>query len=203
MSQFDTHVPCLGHISSEEILDISWIHDSDFDGKSILDYGCGFSDLLFQIWEYSTPKRLVWIDPIFQSDESIRRAHADTRKHIESLLKNFASIPDTRNKLKERQEVLRTFDTQTGNVAFYPDMLQLDSWTFDYIFISYVFAHIHEFLSSVRIAQEISRVKSETGKIIIIDDYNVLRDLQMWARVFVSGEIERITQSWSVSRLII
>lgn len=189
---------CIWHFSPTEILDASKLELKDFDDSSILDVGCGFSDLLSFIWENSTPQRLVGVDPIFSTPIILESARRNTLSYVCDLMKSYVGTAWTQDKLAMRKEVLENFSPKKNNIEYYSNISKLETESFDYIFINFVLAHIREFQARIDLVQNMRKYKIQIWKIIVIDVGYVLHDI---AKHIWNVDIHNVNRSVSCVRI--
>ncbi|MBX9809932.1 hypothetical protein K2X92_06080 [Candidatus Gracilibacteria bacterium] len=145
-----------------------------FYGKTLLDVGAGFSDLLHHISEYSEPARMIAVDPIYGGQEA--SATAFTLQSIEGFIADILSDPILRRdqtlihmrEVMERQkQVIMDYAYQANAIERYGEIPP--SVGANYAFLINVFYAVE----NPRILLErVDRALSRDGEIIIIDYTN-------------------------------
>ena len=189
---------CIWHFSAEEVITASGLEYSNFEGASVLDMGCGFSDLLPFIWEHSSPERLVGIDPIFSSPESFQKAQDDTRAYIDELIQSYLFLPKTIDKLQIRRNALEKFSFTQSKVEYQADTSNLEQGSFDYIFLNFVLAHIIDLQVKAKLLSNLRAFKKKVWTLIIIDGGHIVDSVQAWN---LKGSTRRISRAVSCLKI--
>lgn len=202
---------CLWHLSSWEILQYCWFYlqtDADwvssipdFSGKYIVDFACGFSDLLYTISQVSQPTSLTGVDIIFENQLKVLQAEKDLHEHISIFRSTFIrqlqsweqKAHQTIVKLKERLSVLLRFP-HAWWIDYRSSLEQEHEWKIDIMFINFL---LYRFDSPELFLRDLKKFLSPTGKIIVVDFWILRRNISpeilkpiSIQKGFFSGEIK-------------
>ena len=175
------NIPCIWHLSAEEIIASAWMRYTDFEWKKILDVGCWVSELLSKIWANSQPQRLVWIDPIFKNSASMELGIKQTKSFVLKLMQLPYISDYARTQLSSHKQEIDNFWLNNQGIEYYSNILLAWQWKFDYVFVSFVFRHLPDILKA-RLAEEILFMKAQGGVIYIADGLPVLNRVQGMVR---------------------
>ena len=161
------HIISLGHLNSQEILHLSWMQENmnAFNDKVVVDFWCGFSNVLWQILDLSYPKKLVWVDVIFENEETYVQGKQCTQEELRVLETACLWIPDTVRKIIEKRYMLDNFE-------FHPEIDYHASMPFylkekvDYLFVNFL---LYKIQNKQWFISELQTYLNERGKIIITD----------------------------------
>ena len=172
-------IPCIWHLSPEEIISATSLDADNFRWKSILDIASGFGGLLTHIQDITKSEcaSLVWIDPVYWDVASIHQWINNTRSYLEKLIKDFAFSTGTVSKLRDRIQALDNFDMQQQRIRYLAAMRSIGQEKFDYIFISFLFSHLSDQCLWQVLQDALFRKKKE-GEIFIIDSLDTVKRVQ-------------------------
>lgn len=173
---------CIGHLEPEQLLDIvglqprikkDKLYIPELRNKIIVDFGAWVSDFASHILNVSTPKRIVTVDTMYETEESFTIFLNETRLHMERILEDLDKEPesptkDYKQQIRHRQMSLikSAKFTDESSVKRSTSIDNLPKNICDYMFMSDVFVSLED---PFRTLIDISRILKPKWKLYITE----------------------------------
>jgi len=169
-------IQCIGHLESWDILERSWLKPIDFYDKTIVDFWCWVSDLLFTILEEGwDPKSLYWVDPIFESPESLQQAQKSLSIYLNKLADDYERLSEVVVKIQRKLDILSRFP-HNDSIKYISNASVLEQGSVDYLFINFLLYRVD---NKSWFVNELLKYLNSSGKIIVTDHSYMRKDLHI------------------------